>query len=66
MEPILINGKWIQSTSGKTFQAVNPNTKEDLPHVFPVSPWEECDAAVEVRLFGRGEGRERVSERQKQ
>jgi acyl-CoA reductase-like NAD-dependent aldehyde dehydrogenase len=36
MEPIFINGEWIQSTSTKTFQAVNPVTKEDLPHVFPV------------------------------
>ena len=36
VQPILVNGEWIQSTSTKTFQAVNPVTKEDLPHVFPV------------------------------
>ena len=48
MEPILINGEWIQSSSTKSFKAVNPVTKKDLPHMFPVSPWEECDAACEA------------------
>ena len=28
-QPILVNGEWIQSTSTKTFNAVNPATKEE-------------------------------------
>ncbi len=29
-----------------TIQAVNPATREPLPHVYPVSSWADCDAAL--------------------
>ena len=48
MEPILIDGEWVQSKSERSFRAVNPATKEELPHKFPVSTWDECDAACEA------------------
>ena len=48
VQPILVNGEWIQSKSEKTFKAVNPATKEEHHIEFPVSPWEECDAACEA------------------
>lgn len=44
--PVLINGQWRASTGTKTFQATNPATKEQLPDVYPVSPWSEIEEAL--------------------
>lgn len=46
MQPVLINGTWASSIGTASFQAVNPTTQQPLPHVFPVSPWSEIDAAI--------------------
>lgn len=46
MQPVLINGQWRESKSSGQFQATNPVTTETLPEVFPVSSWEDCDAAL--------------------
>ena len=48
VQPILINGEWIASKATRTFRAVNPATKEEHHIEFPVSPWEECDAACQA------------------
>lgn len=45
---ILLNGCWTRSQGTSTFQAVNPTTEETLPGVFPVSPWDEIDAMLQV------------------
>jgi NADP-dependent aldehyde dehydrogenase len=45
---ILIDGKWRASRSTGSFQAVNPATGEKLPGSYPVSSWEDCDAALEA------------------
>ncbi len=45
---VLINGEWKQSTGTNTFQAINPATRERLPDLFPVSPWDEVVAAIEA------------------
>ncbi len=48
MQPVLINGQWRDSTGTDSFQAENPATCELLPDVYPVSSWEDCDAALEA------------------
>ena len=44
--PVLIDGQWKASAGKKTFQAVNPATKEPLPGDYPVSPWSEVEEAI--------------------
>jgi alpha-ketoglutaric semialdehyde dehydrogenase len=46
--PVLINGEWIPSSGTKTFQAVNPATTETIDGDYPVSPWEEIEAAIQA------------------
>ncbi|MCA9059170.1 MAG: aldehyde dehydrogenase (NADP(+)) [Planctomycetaceae bacterium] len=45
---ILINGQWTAGSASQTFQATNPATEEQLPGVFPVSPWADIDAAIDA------------------
>ena len=44
--PVLIGGEWRTSRSSGTFRAHNPSTGEALPDEYPVSAWEDCDAAL--------------------
>jgi alpha-ketoglutaric semialdehyde dehydrogenase len=44
--PVLIGGKWQSAKAAQTFQPVNPATGERLPDTYPVSGWEDCDAAL--------------------
>jgi len=44
--PVLINGEWREANASKTFQAFNPLTREPIPEDYPVSSWEDCDAAL--------------------
>ena len=46
IQPVLLNGHWTSSKGTSVFQAVNPATEERLPGKFPVSPWEEIEAAI--------------------
>ncbi len=48
MQPVLINGQWREADATGEFQATNPATKEKLPEVFPVSSWQDCDAALDA------------------
>ena len=48
MQPVLINGQWRDSSGSDSFQAENPATCELLPDVYPVSSWEDCDAALQA------------------
>jgi len=45
-QPVLINGQWKTSVGTKTFQAMNPATKESLTEEYPVSPWSEIEEAL--------------------
>lgn len=47
-QQILTGGEWTCSTGTQTFQAVNPATEEALPGEFPISPWSEIDAVLQV------------------
>jgi alpha-ketoglutaric semialdehyde dehydrogenase len=44
--PVLIDGTWRTAAATFTFQANNPATGEALPTHFPISEWEDCDAAL--------------------
>jgi len=46
MQKVLINGQWRDASSSSSFQAHNPATCEALPDEYPVSDWDDCDAAL--------------------
>lgn len=46
MQQILIAGQWRDANSSGSFQASNPATREPLANEYPVSTWEDCDAAL--------------------
>jgi alpha-ketoglutaric semialdehyde dehydrogenase len=46
MAPVLIGGHWRQADSQRSFQALNPQTRQDLPATYPVSRWADCEAAL--------------------
>jgi NADP-dependent aldehyde dehydrogenase len=48
IQPVLIDGEWITSTASKTFQAVNPATREPLADEYPVSDWDEVERAIQA------------------
>jgi alpha-ketoglutaric semialdehyde dehydrogenase len=37
VNPVLIDGQWVQEENAPTFSAVNPRTREPLPEAFPIS-----------------------------
>ncbi len=47
-QPVLIDGQWRASRAASSFHAVNPATGERLPDSYPMSGWEDCDAALEA------------------
>lgn len=46
MQPVLIDGLWRQARSAGTFQAVDPSTGSPLPGLFPISSFEDVEAAL--------------------
>ena len=46
MQQVLINGQWRDASSSSSFQADNPASCETLPDEYPVSDWNDCDAAL--------------------
>lgn len=46
--PVLIAGKWRAANSSGSFRAENPATKEQLPEEYPISKWEDCEAALKA------------------
>ncbi len=44
--PVLIAGQWRPAEAKATFQACNPSTRKWLPDEYPVSRWDDCDAAL--------------------
>ena len=46
--PILINGQWCPTSGAGTFSASNPASGEVLDAVYPVSNWEDVDAALDA------------------
>jgi NADP-dependent aldehyde dehydrogenase len=48
LRPILIDGQWRDASATATFHAENPATREILPDAYPVSSWQDCDAALQA------------------
>ena len=46
LEKVLIGGEWREADASGQFQADNPATKEPLAAAYPVSSWNDCDAAL--------------------
>jgi NADP-dependent aldehyde dehydrogenase len=46
VEPILVAGEWRKAAATSTFTAEDPTTGKSLDTVFPVSGWEDCEAAL--------------------
>jgi NADP-dependent aldehyde dehydrogenase len=48
VQNVLIAGKWRNASYSATFQAENPATRERLADEYPVSTWEDCEAALQA------------------
>lgn len=48
VQKVLIDGNWVESAGRETFQAVNPQTGQLLPDLYPISPFGEVDRAVKA------------------
>ena len=48
LQPILIDGEWIDSSATGSFHGVNPRTLEALGDEYPVSGWADCDRALDA------------------
>lgn len=48
VRPVLVAGQWRDAHHQDTFQATDPNQCAALPAEFPVSTWEDCEAALEA------------------
>ena len=48
IRPILIDGRWRQADAASTFQAEDPATRQVLSDEYPVSSWQDCDAALDA------------------
>jgi len=46
MQPVLIDGVWREARSVGSFQAVDPSTGSPLPGLFPISSFEDVEAAL--------------------
>jgi NADP-dependent aldehyde dehydrogenase len=49
-QPILIAGQWRAANAISSFHAENPATGEKFSEAFPVSTWEDCDAALNAAV----------------
>ena len=58
VRPVLVAGQWREARHADTFQAVDPNQNQKLPVEFPVSSWEDCDAALDAAVAAADELRQ--------
>jgi NADP-dependent aldehyde dehydrogenase len=63
ISPVLIAGRWRQSAAAGSFRSENPRTREPLPEEFPVSSWQDCEAALDAAEQAAAELRNLPSER---
>ncbi len=50
VRPVLVAGQWRDATHHETFRATDPNTNSKLPAEFPISTWDDCDAALDAAV----------------
>jgi NADP-dependent aldehyde dehydrogenase len=46
LQAVLIDGKWRPAQANGAFRAENPATKSPLSEEYPISSWDDCDAAL--------------------
>lgn len=46
LQPVIIDGRRRPADAAGTFTAANPATGENLPEQYPISSWNDCDAAL--------------------
>lgn len=61
--PVLINGQWIQSNHSGLFHAVNPATCQPIEGDYPISKWDEIEAAINAAAAAAREVRSWPGER---
>lgn len=50
MQAVLIGGQWQPARSTSSFRSVNPATGQPLEREYPVSSWDDCDAALQAAV----------------
>lgn len=50
LRPVLIAGQWRAASVSSSFQATNPSKNTKLVAEFPVSSWDDCDAALDAAV----------------
>jgi NADP-dependent aldehyde dehydrogenase len=50
VRPILVAGSWRDAEYQQTFRATNPNSNQEIPIDFPISNWDDCDAALDAAV----------------
>ncbi len=63
LRPVLIAGSWRDATSQSSFQATDPNCNATLEAAFPVSDWQDCDAALDAAVAAAAELRRLPAEK---
>jgi NADP-dependent aldehyde dehydrogenase len=48
--PVLIAGEWRDAKASGSFQPENPTLGQKLPDEYPISTWEDCDAALRAAV----------------
>ncbi len=48
VRPVLVAGHWRHASHEKTFRSSDPNQNQPLEPEFPVSTWQDCDAALDA------------------
>jgi 2,5-dioxopentanoate dehydrogenase len=48
LQPILLDGQWRDANSSGSFQAENPASATLIPEQYPISSWEDVDAALQA------------------
>ncbi len=55
MQEILVGGVWQAASASETFRAVDPTTGRDRDELWPVSGWDDVDAALEAATAAAAE-----------
>lgn len=50
VRPVLVAGSWRDAAHQKTFRATDPNSNSAIDIEFPVSTWDDCDAALDAAV----------------
>ena len=50
MHQVLIGGRWQESINNGSFQAEDPQSATPIADEYPVSSWQECEAALDAAV----------------